>query len=68
MVAAGAVVVTDVPDYALVVGVPARRIGWVGETGRRLESIGESMWRCPATGRSYQESDGGLVPEATTDG
>ena len=36
LVAAGAVVTTDVADFALVAGVPARRIGWVGRAGRRL--------------------------------
>lgn len=62
LVAAGAVVVSDVPDYALVVGVPARQIGWVGEAGRRLESIGEGGWRCPATGRVFSERNGRLTP------
>src|SRR5215472_17279150 len=36
LVAAGAVVTRDVPDFALVVGAPARQIGWVGRAGRRL--------------------------------
>lgn len=54
MVAAGSVVTRDVPAYALVVGVPARRIGWVGEAGRRLDFVA-GEWVCPATGRRYEE-------------
>ena len=56
LVAAGAVVTTDVPAYALVVGVPARRIGWVGRAGARLVREGD-RWRCPTTGSVYQEHD-----------
>jgi UDP-2-acetamido-3-amino-2,3-dideoxy-glucuronate N-acetyltransferase len=58
MVAAGAVVTRDVADFALVVGVPARRIGWVGRSGVRLVErdgvLGE--WVCPQTGAVYRES------------
>jgi len=61
MVAAGAVVTTDVPDFALVVGVPARRIGWVGRAGVRLVAEGGGEFRCPRTGARYTESDGGLT-------
>ena len=70
LVAAGSVVVKDVPDFALVAGVPARRIRWVGQVGVPLEpdddarpgddagnDIGaDKHWRCPATGRRYLES------------
>jgi acetyltransferase-like isoleucine patch superfamily enzyme len=60
MVAAGAVVVHDVPDFALVAGTPAHRIGWVGPTGRRLLDEGEGQWRCPSTGALFIESGGHL--------
>ena len=63
-VAAGAVVVKDVPAYALVAGVPARRIGWVGESGVPL-TAGETdgTWVCPETGAHYRETDGQLIKE-----
>lgn len=63
-VAAGAVVVKDVPDYALVAGVPAKRIGWVGESGVPLTAGDvEGVWICPSTGARYFESDGILTKE-----
>ena len=60
-VAAGAVVTKDVPAYALVAGVPARRIGWVGPAGQPLEQVTDTpqdlapRWRCPATGTVFEE-------------
>jgi UDP-2-acetamido-3-amino-2,3-dideoxy-glucuronate N-acetyltransferase len=50
-VAAGAVVTKDVPAFAIVAGVPARRIGWIGHHG---EKLGPDLV-CPATGRRYRE-------------
>jgi UDP-2-acetamido-3-amino-2,3-dideoxy-glucuronate N-acetyltransferase len=60
LVAAGAVVTRDVPDFALVVGTPARRIGWAGRAGVRLEPSGDGGWRCPQTGDLYIEENGVL--------
>jgi UDP-2-acetamido-3-amino-2,3-dideoxy-glucuronate N-acetyltransferase len=53
MVGAGAVVTTDVPAHALVVGVPARRMGWVSHVGERLGSD----LVCPRSGQRYVEVD-----------
>ena len=64
-VAAGAVVVHDVPDFALVAGVPARRIGWVGRAGRPLVEEESGRFRCPATDERYTEVGGVLVREVT---
>jgi acetyltransferase-like isoleucine patch superfamily enzyme len=59
LVGSGSVVVKDVPDFALVVGSPARRVGWVGKAGVPLERDGDG-WRCPQSGDRYIESDGQL--------
>jgi UDP-2-acetamido-3-amino-2,3-dideoxy-glucuronate N-acetyltransferase len=54
MIAAGAVVTKDVVPFALVAGVPARAIGWVGRAGRRLEQADGSTLVCPVTGTHYR--------------
>lgn len=56
MVAAGAVVTKDVPNYALVSGVPAKQIGWVCECGGRLEE----PFICEKCGRKYILNQGQL--------
>ncbi len=57
LIGAGAVVACDVPDYALMLGVPARQVGWVCECGSRLEGL-----NCAECGRSYQLEDNVLKP------
>jgi UDP-2-acetamido-3-amino-2,3-dideoxy-glucuronate N-acetyltransferase len=56
MIGAGAVVTHDVPAHALMVGVPARRIGWVSHEG---EILGPDL-TCPRTGQKYQDINGEL--------
>lgn len=65
MVAAGATVVRDVPDFALVVGVPARRIGWVGRAGVPLtqDGDGQDLWVCPTTGAQYRQVNDNQLEE-----
>lgn len=58
-IAAGAVVTNDVPAFALMAGVPARRIGWVSRVGERL---GADLV-CPATGTKYVETADGRLEE-----
>ena len=61
LIAAGSVVTKDVPDFALVAGVPAKRIAWVRRAGVPLESNGDRRWTCPQTGEVYLESDDTLT-------
>jgi UDP-2-acetamido-3-amino-2,3-dideoxy-glucuronate N-acetyltransferase len=58
-IAAGAVVTADVPEFALMAGVPARRIGWMSKSGERLP---ESLI-CPRDGTRYRQTSDGILQE-----
>lgn len=70
LVGAGAVVVEDVPAYALVLGVPAVRRGWACRCGLTLVQAPEHVLRCDACGNRYRESSAGLevLDEVQQDG
>ncbi len=65
MVGAGSVVTADVPDFALVVGVPSRQIGWVGRAGIPLVPLPESPneFSCPRTGDLFHVDSQGHLTE-----
>jgi len=55
LVGSGSTVVKDVPDFALVVGNPARRVGWVGRAGHPLAQQSDGNWVCPVSGAQYKQ-------------
>jgi len=57
-IGAGAVVIRDVPAYALIVGNPGKQIGWMSEYGHRLKFDTEGLAVCPESGERYRLNDG----------
>lgn len=72
LIGAGAVVKHDVPDYAIVAGVPARQVGWTCKCGTGMsgehkkidsqENNNCKVWRCASCGKSYTLSNGSMLP------
>ena len=62
-VGAGAVINKNIKDFALMVGVPARQIGWMSRYGERilLPLKGEGMWKCQKTGEKYTLKDDKMI-------
>ena len=54
LIGAGAVITKTVPDFALLVGNPAKQIGWVSEYGHRLEFDENGLGKCPETNEEYR--------------
>lgn len=61
-VAAGSVITKNVPDYALMVGVPARQTGWMSRHGVKLpQPDKDNIMTCPESGFRYQEIESGIL-------
>ncbi len=60
-IGAGAVVTKNVPAYALIVGNPAKQIGWMSEYGHRLHFDAEGIAKCPESGEKYQYTQGKVL-------
>jgi UDP-2-acetamido-3-amino-2,3-dideoxy-glucuronate N-acetyltransferase len=60
LIGAGSVVTKDVKNYAIVAGVPATQVGWVGPEGFQLDQVSEKIFQCPMSGRVFEVIDSDL--------
>lgn len=63
LVGSGSTVVKDVPAFALVVGNPARRVGWVGKAGHPLTEGEDGAWVCPVSSARYRQTGPDILTE-----
>ena len=58
MTGAGSIVTVDVKNYSLVLGNPAKHVGWIGESGKKLVTLGEYLYQCPISKQKYKNENG----------
>lgn len=63
MIGAGAMIISNIAPYALVVGNPARQVGWVSEAGITLDFNAEGLAICPATAKKYRLKNEWVIPQ-----
>lgn len=62
LIGAGTVIIRDVPDYAMMVGNPARQIGWISQTGEKLSFDADGRAWCAVEAQAYDLRDGRVSP------
>lgn len=67
LIGSGSVVIKNVPDFAIVVGNPARQIGWAGKSGQPLTETKAGLWSCPISGEMYREVAPNQLAEVETE-